>query len=334
MDLSGEEKYMRRALTLARHGIADASPNPMVGAVIVAGGRIIGEGFHRRCGEGHAEVNAIASVAEDDRPLLGEATIYVTLEPCSHYGKTPPCAQLIIDTGIPRVVVGCADPFPKVSGRGISMLRDSGVEVVTGMLEDECRALNERFMTAHTHGRPYILLKWAQSADGFIGGYDSEGRRIPAELSDALGLQMVHRLRARHDAIMVGTDTVISDNPSLTTRRWPGHSPRPVTVDRLGRIPQDAVILRDPRTVVFTRGESIEEMMRVLYEDYGVTSLMVEGGTRLLASFIEAGLWDAIRRERAPRRLREGTAAPQLPKEAVLTDCQNIRGHLIEYFRR
>ena len=198
---------MQRALELARHGELDASPNPMVGAVIVApDGSIIGEGWHRRHGEGHAEVNAIASVA--DQTMLRDATMYVTLEPCSHYGKTPPCASLIIEKGIPRVVVGCLDPYEKVAGRGVNMLREAGVEVETGCMEAECVALNRKFMTAHRLRRPYVTLKWAESADGYIDGH----------ISTPVTSMLVHKLRATHDAILVGSGTVLADSPRLDTR--------------------------------------------------------------------------------------------------------------------
>ena len=189
-----EEKYMRRALELARHGLGNTSPNPMVGAVIVDNsGRIIGEGYHRRCGEGHAEVNAIASVADADRGALRDATMYVTLEPCSHYGKTPPCAKLIIDTGIPRVVVGAGDPFKEVAGRGIRMMREAGIEVAEGIMAAESRALNRRFMTAHEQQRPFVTLKWARSADGFMDSDRADGQ--PAKFSTPLTAMLVHRLR-------------------------------------------------------------------------------------------------------------------------------------------
>ena len=224
-----DEKYMRRALELARHGELDASPNPMVGAVIVApDGRIIGEGWHRRHGEGHAEVNAVASVA--DPSMLRDATMYVTLEPCSHYGKTPPCASLIIEKGIPRVVVGCLDPFEKVSGRGVNMLREAGVEVVTGCMEAECVALNRKFMTAHRLRRPYITLKWAESADGYIDGH----------ISTPVTSMLVHKLRATHDAILVGSGTVLADRPRLDTRYFVGRSPLRVILDRRGRTGEES----------------------------------------------------------------------------------------------
>ena len=188
-----EEKYMRRALQLARGGEGRVAPNPMVGAVVVANGRIIGEGFHRTYGGPHAEVNAIASVLPEDRELLSEATIYVTLEPCSHYGKTPPCAKLIIDTGIPHVVVGAPDPNPLVAGRGVRMMREAGIRVDEDVLKDECIALNKRFMTAHTSGRPWIQLKWAESADRRMAGVDEEGRPVPVRLSSLLSSVWMHR---------------------------------------------------------------------------------------------------------------------------------------------
>lgn len=326
-------KYMWRALQLASCGGGDASPNPMVGAVIVCDGKIIGEGFHRRCGEGHAEVNAVASVA--DESLLRRSTIYVTLEPCAHYGKTPPCAKLLIDKGIPRVVIGCADPFAKVSGRGIAMLREAGAEVKVGVLEQECRALNERFMTAHTLHRPFITLKWAESADGFISAADADGLPRPVKLSNTLSLREVHRLRSLHDAIMVGTDTVITDNPRLDTRLWGGKSPRAVTIDRHGRIPADAAILSRPDTIVYRDPEvTLPEILTDLYSRRGVSSILVEGGAKLLQSFIDQGLYDRIRREVSCVAVGRGTRAPRLPEAVTAEAGERLRGNVVELFRR
>ena len=211
---------MRRALQLARLGAGHTSPNPMVGAVIVApDGNIIGEGWHHKCGEAHAEVNAVAIVSDFNR--LKDSTLYVTLEPCSHYGKTPPCANLIIERGIPRVVVGCLDPFVKVAGRGVKMLQDAGIEVVVGVLEHDCRELNHRFMTAHTTGRPWVQLKWAQTADGFIALPPDAGEN-PLHISTPVTMELMHQQRALCDAIVVGARTANIDDPSLTTRYWPG----------------------------------------------------------------------------------------------------------------
>ena len=244
-----EEKYMRRCIQLAQNGLCNAAPNPMVGAVIVCDGKIIGEGYHVRCGEAHAEVNAIRSVK--DPSLLKRSTIYVSLEPCAHYGKTPPCADLIIEKEIPRIVIGCQDPFAKVAGRGIRKLKDAGREVITGVLEDECRSLIRRFITFHTLHRPYITLKWAESADKYIDKNREDGQ--PVILSTPLTSMLVHKKRAEHSAIMVGTRTAELDNPSLTVRNWQGRSPVRIVTDRQLRLsPKLHVFDGNVRTLVFT----------------------------------------------------------------------------------
>ncbi|MDE6810936.1 MAG: bifunctional diaminohydroxyphosphoribosylaminopyrimidine deaminase/5-amino-6-(5-phosphoribosylamino)uracil reductase RibD [Muribaculaceae bacterium] len=316
-------KMMRRAIQLARYGEGFTSPNPMVGAVVCApDGRIIGEGWHRRYGEGHAEVNAIASVKEADRHLLPEATVYVTLEPCSHYGKTPPCAKLLIDNKVRRVVVGSSDPFPEVSGRGISMLRDAGITVNTGLLEKECKALNPRFLTAHSLHRPYILLKWAQSADGFIAVGGDAQRVI---FSSPLGMMDVHRLRASSDAILVGVNTVIADNPRLDTRLWPGRSPRPITAQS-PRLPADSNLMKsDP--ILRNPDETLSEFLNRLYKKEKITSLIVEGGTITLEEFIRNDLFDEIRIEISPVILRNGVPAPSLAlnSKALLSPSATTR---------
>ncbi len=289
-----DERYMRRALELAAHGMGNVSPNPMVGAVIVnPAGEIIGEGYHRRYGEGHAEVNAVGSVA--DKSLLREATMYVTLEPCSHYGKTPPCAKLIIDMGIPRVVIGAGDPNEKVSGRGIAMLREAGVEVVTDVLAEESRRLNAAFITAHSLRRPFVTLKWAQSADGYMDVERQRPDQPAAAISSPLGRLAVHRLRAIHDGILVGSGTVIADDPLLDTRLWGGRAPRPIILDRRQRVGADYRIYgRDP--IIITSHEGAADILDKLYHE-GITSLLVEGGPTVLRSFIDAGLWDVARVE-------------------------------------
>ena len=303
---------MRRALQLARCGRQGASPNPMVGAVIVdSAGLIIGEGFHRLCGGPHAEVNAVRSVYDTygavAPEMLHEATIYVTLEPCAHYGKTPPCAKLLIDEEVRRVVVGCVDPFAKVAGRGIAMLREAGIEVVTGVLEDECKALNRRFFTAHTERRPYITLKWAQSVDGYIDR--NRGPEEPAQkFSTASGSVMVHRLRSLHDAIAAGSGTFIADRPKMDCRLWPGgRNPVRVAFDRRSRLPADAadVVLSDP---------DLKQALSLLYSR-GITSVLVEGGRTIIEAFLKAGLWDSIRVEVSPDKMSEqgGVKAPAIP---------------------
>ncbi len=288
-----DERYMRRALQLARRGMGHVSPNPMVGAVIVDNcGKIIGEGYHRQYGSGHAEVNAVASVA--DKSLLRDVTMYVTLEPCSHYGKTPPCAKLIVDCGIPRVVVGAVDPNEKVSGRGIAMLREAGVEVVSGVLADESRRLNAAFITAHTLHRPFVTLKWAQSSDGFMDVCREAGEAAAA-ISTSTGRLAVHRLRALHDAILVGSGTVIADDPLLDSRLWGGCPPRPVIVDRRHRVDASSRVMR--RDPIVLSGDTSPEAIAGQLFDEGISSLLVEGGAQVLRSFIEAGLWDVARVE-------------------------------------
>ena len=314
--------YMRRCLQLARCGEAGAPPNPMVGAVIVCDSRIIGEGYHRRCGGPHAEVNAINSVKERD--LLSRSTIYVSLEPCAHYGKTPPCADLIIETGIRRVVIGCTDPFAKVNGLGIKKLREAGCEVQVGVLEQECRELNRRFFTFHEKHRPWITLKWAQSSDGIMGG----DNRIT--FSNALTQTLVHRLRARSGAILVGTNTALQDNPTLTTRLWPGPNPLRLTIDRNGILPPTLHLKDNSTPTVIYSHESIEEILADLYAR-GIQSLLVEGGAKLLQSFIDKGLGDEARIETAPLCLGQGTKAPTL-KDEQLKSKQNIDGHIIQHY--
>ena len=288
-----DEKYMRRCLQLAQNGQQNAKPNPMVGAVIVsADGRIIGEGYHVRCGEGHAEVNAFASVKAEDEPLLKEATIYVSLEPCSHYGKTPPCADLIIKKGVCRVVVGCVDPFAEVQGRGIRKLREAGIEVKVGVLEKECMALNRRFFTFHREQRPYIILKWAQTANGFIDDHFQ-----PVQISNDFTKMLSHKLRAEEDAILVGRVTDERDKPQLTVREWNGPDPKRLVIDHAHPL-------------------NLESL-----HAHQIQSLIVEGGAKTLQSFLDKGLWDELRVEtNLGMTVSDGTRAPLIPAEAVVRE--------------
>lgn len=295
-----DESMMLRALQLAGCGRGEVSPNPMVGAVVVVDGVIIGEGYHRRYGGPHAEVNAIDSVA--DKSLLRKATIYVTLEPCAHYGKTPPCADLIVRCGIPRVVIGCRDPFAKVDGRGIDRILDSGAEVEVGVLEDECRRLNRRFITAHTLHRPFVTLKWACSADGYLGEM-RDGMPRPVKFSKSVGSVLVHQLRTLYDAILVGSGTVLSDNPQLNVRLVDGRSPLKVVVDRGHRISGKEKLFSDGETIVMDQPD-IPSLLSSLYNK-GVTSLLVEGGATVINAFLECGEWDNARVEISPVKLGE-----------------------------
>lgn len=323
-----ELKYMSRCIQLARQGEAGAPPNPMVGAVVVCDGRILGEGYHRRCGGPHAEVNAIASVR--DRHLLPESTIYVSLEPCNHYGKTPPCTELIIRSGIRRVVVGCTDPFQKVNGQGIRRLREAGCEVVTGVMEEECRHLNRRFFTFHQQHRPYVTLKWAQSSDGYMGL--NAATTPPVRFSNDVTQTLVHRLRARSGAILVGTRTALADNPSLTTRLWPGPSPLRLTIDRHGALPPTLRLLDGSVPTVVYQHESLREIMDDLYQR-GIQTLLVEGGARLLQSFIDEELWDEARIETAPFCLGRGVCSPTLRDATLLSEHRYFGNSIRRYVR-
>ncbi|HVZ56163.1 MAG TPA: bifunctional diaminohydroxyphosphoribosylaminopyrimidine deaminase/5-amino-6-(5-phosphoribosylamino)uracil reductase RibD [Chitinophagaceae bacterium] len=322
--MTPDARYMMRCLQLAGRAAGYVAPNPMVGAVLVHGDRIIGEGYHHRFGQAHAEVNCLASVRATDQPLIPASTLYVSLEPCAHFGKTPPCTDLIIRRRIPRVVIGCRDPFDQVDGRGMDQLRAAGVEVVTGILEEASRDRNRRFITFHTRRRPYVILKWAQSADGRIGAAGTRQLRISQPLTDRL----VHRWRSEEAAILVGTETARSDDPQLTNRLWNGPSPVRVVVDRRLRLPpglrlfdgsQPTVVLNDLKSegqipLVFHRlagsGSAVSRICSALYE-LQLQSVLVEGGARLLQSFLDEGTWDEIRIITGTRlRIPGGIPAP------------------------
>ncbi|GGB21678.1 bifunctional diaminohydroxyphosphoribosylaminopyrimidine deaminase/5-amino-6-(5-phosphoribosylamino)uracil reductase RibD [Puia dinghuensis] len=298
---------MHRCLELARLGAGHVAPNPMVGAVLVFEDRIIGEGYHRQYGKAHAEVNCIDSVSEADRDLISRSTIYVSLEPCAHHGKTPPCADLLIAKNIPRVVVGCRDPFPKVDGKGIEKLKAAGIEVTLGVLEKECIDLNRRFFTFHTRHRPYIVLKWAQSANGYIA---RPGERTP--ISNEYTNRLVHKWRSEEASILVGPRTALIDNPALTARGWTGPDPIRLVIDKDLQLPAGLQLFdRKVKTIVFNTLKHEEENNLLYYqvaEDSSlvnqlitalhrlkIDSVLVEGGARLLQSFIDEGVWDEAR---------------------------------------
>lgn len=341
-----DEIYMRRCFELARKGLGLTRTNPIVGCVIVHNDRIIGEGYHHEFGGPHAEVIAIRSVK--DHSLLTEATLYVNLEPCAHYGKTPPCSMLIHQKGIRRVVISNSDPFPSVNGRGIGYLRDKGVNVDTGCLEQEGYDLNRRFFVYHLEKRPYIILKWAQTMDGFIDLVREPDEPIGTNwITDEVSTTLVHKWRSEEAGIMVGTNTVVLDNPRLNIRKWTGDPPVRVTIDRNGRIFEGSHILDGSQdTIVFTGipgkysgkirsirvdssygvGDLLEELA-----DQKIISLFVEGGTCLLTSFLDSGLWDEARVFTGKHSFSQGVRAPEieeLPDETIVLN--NTR---LELFR-
>jgi diaminohydroxyphosphoribosylaminopyrimidine deaminase/5-amino-6-(5-phosphoribosylamino)uracil reductase len=299
---------MRRCLQLASYGKGFVAPNPMVGAVIVHNNKIIGEGFHRKYGGAHAEVQAIASVK--DEKLLKFSTLYVNLEPCSHYGKTPPCINLIHEKQIPRVVIGHEDPFRKVSGQGIKALREAGIEVICGVLEEDCKVLNKRFLTYTIQQRPYIILKWAQSADGFMDQMrEKNDGKAPVKFSNVFTQMIVHKMRAEESAIMVGTRTLHLDKPALNVRYWNGNDPVKITADSK---------------------QSLQQQIRSLYEQK-IQSLIVEGGAKLIQSFLNENLWDEIKIEVALFPLMKGIAAP-IPK-GILQNVQKCENSMLFHYK-
>jgi diaminohydroxyphosphoribosylaminopyrimidine deaminase/5-amino-6-(5-phosphoribosylamino)uracil reductase len=299
---------MRRCLQLAAYGKGFVAPNPLVGAVIVYNDRIIGEGFHGKYGGPHAEVQAISSVK--DKKLLKNSTLYVNLEPCSHHGKTPPCVDLICEKQISQVVIGHEDPFSEVSGRGIKILREAGIEVLCGILEEECKELNKRFLTFTLQHRPYIILKWAQSLDGFIDQLREENDgKEPVIFSNAFTQMLVHKTRAEESAIMIGTRTLRLDKPALNVRYWKGNNPEKITADSK---------------------QSLKEQIRSLYERK-IQSLMVEGGAKLLQSFLNENLWDEIQIEVASFPLKEGVAAP-IPN-GILQNVQKCENSVLFHYK-
>ncbi len=329
-----DSDYILRCVELARNGEYYVAPNPMVGAVLVeqsavssqqsavsnllSDDRIIAEGWHKKYGEGHAEVECfraadakMAGLSEDEiASIYGGCTLYVSLEPCSHYGKTPPCADLIIKKGVKRVVIGCLDPNPQVAGRGVQKLRDAGIEVTVGVEEQACRELNKRFLCLHEKHRPYVSLKWAQTADGFVDFIRKDG--TPLVISTPVTKQLVHKMRAENMAIMVGTRTALLDNPSLLTTRWPGRNPVRIVLDRHHRIPKDAKIFSDDApTIVY---DECTEWTFILSDlaQRNIHSVMVEGGTTLLKHILETGIWDEIHIEVAPVTIGEGVPAPEV----------------------
>ena len=321
--------YIKRCLQLAKNGLGNTYPNPMVGSVIVCENKIIGEGWHKKSGEPHAEVNAINAVK--DKSLLTKSTIYVSLEPCSHYGKTPPCCDLIIAHKIPNVVVGTVDPNSKVAGTGITRLIENGVNVTVGILEKECNELNKRFFTFHNKKRPYIILKWAESLDGFIAPLAKE-KKEPVWISNAFSRQLVHKWRSEEQAILVGTNTVIEDNPKLDVRDWTGKNPIRIIIDRTGRIAEDYFV-KDlkTKTIIITEQEKLTFSEKGIYENLifdasmssaicgilfknNIQSVIIEGGRQTIQTFIDSNFWDEARVFVGNFNLNNGVKAPILKR--------------------
>ncbi len=334
---------MRRCLQLAKNGIGNTYPNPSVGCVIVYNNKIIGEGFTSEYGGPHAEVNAVNSVA--NKSLLKKSTLYVTLEPCSHYGKTPPCADLIIRNLIPMVVIGTIDLHQKVAGKGVERLQNAGCHVKVGTLEDECKEHHKRFFTFHNEKRPYIILKWAESSDGFIAPDNvMRNENVPVWITNTKSRQLVHKWRSEEQAILVGTNTVLEDNPSLTTRDWVGKSPTRIIIDRKGKIPKEAAVFNsDARTIIVCEDQScsnnkahitfeaidfnkdIAKQICDLLLKHNILSVIIEGGSKTIQSFIDANLWDEARVFKGSNRFTNGIKAPKIEgsiisEETILED--------------
>jgi diaminohydroxyphosphoribosylaminopyrimidine deaminase/5-amino-6-(5-phosphoribosylamino)uracil reductase len=341
MTIMQDELYIKRCIELAQKALGKTYPNPLVGSVIVHSGKIIGEGYHHKAGENHAEINAIDSVENKD--LIPESTIYVSLEPCAHYGKTPPCALKIKELGFKKVVIGAMDSHDKVNGKGKKIIQDAGIEVVSGILEKECIKLNKRFFTYHEKKRPYIILKWAESGDGFL---DKDFK--PTAVSNSLVNQFVHQLRADEHAILVGTQTALNDNPGLTVRNAEGNNPIRILIDFDLKVPSNFKIYNDeaPTLVINSTKEETEnnikfiklgkenflqDLMDVLYKEQ-IQSLIIEGGSYTLKQFINAGLWDeAIVIKNDGLKLEYGTTAPLFNLKPY--DIKTVRDNTISFYR-
>lgn len=336
---------MHRCIELALLGAGNVAPNPMVGAVLVYNDNIIGEGYHQQYGQAHAEVNCINSVAEENKHLIPSSTLYVSLEPCAHYGKTPPCADLIIRSGIGKVVVGCRDPFEMVNGKGIEKMLAANIEVVVGILEDACIKLNKRFFTFHQKKRPYVVLKWAESSNKMIGLLNGSQVKISNDVSDRL----VHKWRSEEVAILVGTSTALNDNPQLNNRLWHGKSPVRLVIDFNLRLPKSLQLFDDSQpTIIFNykqqsqQGQTnyqklsttepvCKQILAVCYS-LQITSVLIEGGAVTLQSFIEEGLWDEARVISNNDLIIEGGVASPVLKAYELKCKEQYLDDTIAYF--
>ncbi|WP_027384855.1 bifunctional diaminohydroxyphosphoribosylaminopyrimidine deaminase/5-amino-6-(5-phosphoribosylamino)uracil reductase RibD [Epilithonimonas caeni] len=341
--MTNDEFYIKRCIELAEKALGQTYPNPLVGSVIVHHDRIIGEGFHKKAGEPHAEINAINSVKDEDKHLIPESTIYVSLEPCAHFGKTPPCVLKIVELGFKKVVIGAMDSHDKVNGKGKKIISDAGIEVVSGILEDDCRELNKRFFTYHEKKRPYIILKWAQSADGFM---DKDFK--PIQISNSLSKQFVHQMRSEEHAILVGKNTALHDNPGLTVREIEGRNPSRILIDFNLEVPNDFKIYNNEAdTLIFNsikdseenhlkfikieKENSVNQILEKLYE-LQIQSVIVEGGRFTLQQFIDQDIWDeAIIFKNPDLHLENGTKAPDF--DSIPQKIENLRDTEVLFFK-
>ncbi|WP_452221038.1 bifunctional diaminohydroxyphosphoribosylaminopyrimidine deaminase/5-amino-6-(5-phosphoribosylamino)uracil reductase RibD [Lacinutrix salivirga] len=313
--MTTHENYIKRCLQIAKNGLGTTRPNPMVGAIIVHNNLIIGEGFTSKYGGNHAEVNAINSVK--NKALLKEATLYVTLEPCSHFGKTPPCSNLIIEHNIPNVVIGCVDDNPEVAGQGIQQLKTAGCNVIVGVLEKDCKAHHKRFFTFHNKKRPYIILKWAETTNGFMAPKHKLDNK-PVWITNPISRQLVHKWRAEEQAILVGTTTVIKDDPILTVRDWTGEHPIRVVLDRNNLLTPDYSIFNDEAETITFKDHNIKEICNHFHQQH-ITSVIIEGGSKTLQAFINEGIWDQARVFTGNIQFKDGVKAPHFSGKLIKT---------------
>jgi diaminohydroxyphosphoribosylaminopyrimidine deaminase/5-amino-6-(5-phosphoribosylamino)uracil reductase len=330
--LKTHENYIKRCIEIAKNGLGATAPNPMVGSVIVYNNNIIGEGYTSAYGSHHAEVNAINSVK--NKELLKDATLYVTLEPCSHSGKTPPCSDLIIKHHIPNVVVGCLDDNPQVAGKGIAKLKASGCNVTVGVLENNCKQHHKRFFTFHNKKRPYIILKWAETLDGLIAPLKKEAKR-PVWITNKFSRQLVHKWRAEEQAILVGTNTISEDNPSLTVRDWTGKNPTRIVIDREHKLSEsysvfnaEADTLEISKNNVDFNKPLAKQIIALLYSK-NINSVIIEGGAKTIETFIDENLWDEVRVFKGPTNFKNGIKAPEfhgqlISEEKIIDDTLHI----------
>lgn len=355
--MATNEQYMNRCIQLAKSGIGSVAPNPMVGAVLIYNNKIIGEGYHQKYGEAHAEVNCINGVTAENKSLIEKSTLYVSLEPCSHFGKTPPCVDFIIKNKIKKVVIGSIDVYKEVAGKGVKKLREAGIEVITGIFEKECVGLNKRFFTFHQKFRPYIILKWSQSANGKISGkpapVDAPGEKDSTKrifISNEYSNRLVHKWRGEEAAILIGTHTAMQDDPLLTTRLWAGKNPVRIVIDKELKLPPVLKVfnneaktiiyntikysaLENPVYIKLDHENFIEQLLHSLFE-MNIQSVLIEGGAKTLQSFIDSSLWDEARVIINEELLIEnGVAAPEL-KNYILEKKERYFGDEINYYKR